>query len=209
MFFYFLYQIKIQDMLWQGRRESGNVSDRRFSGGGMVAGGGIVGAIIYILFQFLGGGGEGGQNIQLNGGRQLSATEQRVDDERAHFVKVVLAETENVWNKIFSEKKLKYREPTLVLYRDYQESACGTGSTAMGPFYCPADEQVYIDLSFYNELQNRFKAPGDFAMAYVIAHEVGHHVQKLLGISEKMERLRGHISQTEYNKSFSEAGIAG
>src|SRR6185436_8832868 len=116
------------------------------------------------------------------------------------FVKVVLAETEDVWKKVFTDQGNLYREPTLVLFRDYVQSACGNASAASGPFYCPSDEKLYIDLAFYQELQERFHAPGDFAMAYVIAHEVGHHVQNLLGIADQAQRVRERVGDQEYNK---------
>ncbi|TMI95972.1 MAG: metalloprotease, partial [Bacteroidetes bacterium] len=122
------------------------------------------------------------------------------DDERAKFVKVVLGYTEDVWDSLFVLQGKEYKKPTLVLFRSSVESACGLASAASGPFYCPGDEEVYIDLSFYQELEDRFKAPGDFAEAYVIAHEVGHHIQKLLGISDKMESLRQQLSEGQYNK---------
>ena len=131
---------------------------------------------------------------------EMTAEEQAADNERAKFVKVVLGYTEDVWNDIFSNQGNSYRYPTLVLFRNNVESACGFAGAATGPFYCPGDEKLYIDLSFYQELQDRFSAPGDFAMAYVVAHEVGHHIQKLLGISEKMERRREQLSENEYNK---------
>jgi predicted metalloprotease len=115
----------------------------------------------------------------------LSTEQQAADDDRAKFVKVVLADTEDVWNKLFAEKGSDYREPTLVLFRDGVQSACGNASSASGPFYCPMDNKLYIDLSFYQELQEKFNAPGDFSMAYVVAHEVGHHIQTLMGTSEK------------------------
>jgi hypothetical protein len=112
----------------------------------------------------------------------------------------VLADTEDVWNNLFSQMNQQYQEPTLVMFTGMVESACGNASSASGPFYCPADRKVYIDLSFYDELKDKLNAPGDFAMAYVIAHEVGHHVQNLLGISEKVQRARSQLSETEYNK---------
>lgn len=189
-------------MLWRGRRESGNVSDRRgFSGGGIAIGGGLVGVIIYLLNLFL----NGGDLTQLTNpanqnSAELSPTEQAADDERAAFVKVVLAETEDVWHQIFKEQGIEYTEPKLVLFRDMVESGCGNASAASGPFYCPADQQVYIDLSFYEELQQRFKVDGDFPMAYVIAHEVGHHVQNLLGVSAQMAEKRQQLSEQEYNR---------
>ena len=187
-------------MLWKGRRESGNVSDRRFSGPGLAVGGGAIGLIIYLLNMFLGGGDPTQLNTQLNQGRELTAAEQAADDERASFVKVVLAETEDVWNELFREQGGQYVEPRLVLFRGAVESACGSASSASGPFYCPADQQVYIDLSFYEDLQNRFQVSGDFPMAYVIAHEVGHHVQNLMGVSSKMQEMRQQLSEAEFNK---------
>ncbi len=149
-----------------------------------------------------GGGSVHSQLPQLMPGSQqeMTAEEKAADDERAEFVRVVLADTEDIWNKIFAESGDDYQEPTLVLFRDGVQSACGTASSALGPFYCPGDQQVYIDLSFYQDLQTRFKAPGDFAMAYVIAHEVGHHIQNLNGTSEKVQRLRQRLNETEYNK---------
>ncbi|MEO8771782.1 MAG: neutral zinc metallopeptidase [Ferruginibacter sp.] len=194
-------------MQWQGRKESDNVEDRRgMSGGGkMIAGGGIIGVIVLVINLLL-GGGNGEQGIQLptpsqqTQQSQLSPQEQAADDQRASLVKVVLADTEDVWGKIFSQDGEQYTKPTLVLFRDQVESACGNASAASGPFYCPGDQKLYIDLSFYQELQQRFHAPGDFAMAYVVAHEVGHHIQKLMGISDKMQRLRGQLSDEEYNK---------
>ena len=196
-------------MQWQGRRQSDNVEDRRgMSGGGKVlAGGGIIGVIVLIVNMLLSGNGE--QSIQIPDLSQqdqqaqsstLSPQEQAADDERAAFVKVVLADTEDVWSKIFSSHEEQYAAPTLVLFRDHVSSACGNASSASGPFYCPGDQKLYIDLSFYQELQNKFNAPGDFAMAYVVAHEVGHHIQKLMGTSDKMSRLRGRLSEEEYNK---------
>lgn len=189
-------------MRWQGRRESGNVEDRRgTSRGGLIAGGGIGGIVIALLIYFLGGDPSQVMNMQQAGPQQqLSPEQQAAEDEAAGFVKVVLAETEDVWNKVFSEMGQQYREPTLVLFTGVVESACGNASSASGPFYCPADEKVYIDLSFYDELHHKLNAPGDFAMAYVIAHEVGHHIQKITGISDKVQRMRGRVSETEYNK---------
>jgi predicted metalloprotease len=191
-------------MLWKGRRTSTNVDDRRgVSGGGIAAGGGIVGVIIYLLYTFLGGGSGEAPPIQLPTGgaaQEMTAAEKAADDERAEFVKVVLAETEDVWNSIFSQQGQDYPEPTLVLFRGASQSACGHASAAMGPFYCPSDRQVYIDLSFYEDLQNKLNAPGDFAMAYVVAHEVGHHIQNLNGTAEKVHRLRQQVSEAEYNK---------
>ena len=191
-------------MLWKGRRTSSNVDDRRgISGGGVAAGGGIVGLIIFLLYNFLGGGGDTSNLPQLLPGQnqtEMSAEEKAADDERAEFVKVVMADTEDVWNTLFSNMGDDYREPTLVLFRDGVQSACGSANSAMGPFYCPGDSKVYIDLSFYQDLQTRFNAPGDFAMAYVVAHEVGHHIQNLNGTAAKVHRLRQQLTETEYNK---------
>lgn len=190
-------------MLWRGRRESSNVDDRRgVTGGHVAAGGGIIGVIIYLLYNFLGGGGGGTQQLPPIGGQQqeMTAEEKKADDERASFTKVVMADTEDVWSKLFSEMGKTYQPPTLVLFRDGVQSACGMASSATGPFYCPGDQQVYIDLSFFRELQQRFNAPGDFACAYVVAHEVGHHIQYLNGTSDKMARLRQQVSEEEYNK---------
>lgn len=191
-------------MRWTGGRESGNVQDRRgMSGGGIAVGGGILGVIVIVLRLLLGGGGsdDGSIPVQLpQQSTQLSPEEQAADDQRAKFVKVVLGYTEDVWNDLFAKQGSQYKEPTLVLFRDAVQSACGNASAASGPFYCPGDEQVYIDLSFYQELTEKLNAPGDFAMAYVVAHEVGHHVQKLMGTSDKMARLRQQVSEPEYNK---------
>jgi len=191
-------------MLWKGRRGSSNVDDRRgISGGGIAAGGGIIGVIIYLVYTFLGGGGDSSTIPPVlpgNTSTEITAEEKAADDERAEFVKVVLADTEDVWNKLFAEQGKDYPEPTLVLFRDAVQSACGNANAAMGPFYCPTDQQLYIDLSFYEDLQKKLNAPGDFAMAYVVAHEVGHHIQNLNGTADKISRLRRQVSETEYNR---------
>lgn len=188
-------------MLWRGRRESGNVEDRRFSGRGIAMGGGLIGVIALVLNFLLGGGDLSQLTQQLpTQQEQMSPAEQAADDERAGFVKVVLAETEDVWNKIFNEQGKQYVEPILVLFRNGVETGCGNASSVTGPFYCPADQNLYLDLSFFEEMQNRLHASGDFAMAYVIAHEVGHHVQYLLGTSNKMDRLRQQLSEEEFNR---------
>jgi uncharacterized protein len=191
-------------MLWRGRRGSSNVDDRRgISGGGIAAGGGIIGIIIYLVYTFLGGGGDSSTIPPVlpgNTSTEMTAEEKAADDERAEFVKVVLADTEDVWNKLFAEQGKDYPEPTLVLFRDAVQSACGNANAAMGPFYCPTDQQLYIDLSFYEDLQKKLNAPGDFAMAYVVAHEVGHHIQNLNGTADKVSRLRRQVSETEYNR---------
>lgn len=189
-------------MKWIGRRESSNVEDRRgFSGGGLAVGGGIIGVIVILLKVFLGGDASSlPEALPQAPARELSAEEQKLDDERASFIKVVLADTEDVWNKLFSASGESYAEPTLVLFRQSVQSACGMAGSATGPFYCPGDQKVYIDLSFFEDMQNHLQAPGDFAMAYVVAHEVGHHIQKLNGTSDKMHRLRQQLSEEDYNK---------
>ncbi|OKP76343.1 metalloprotease [Paenibacillus sp. P3E] len=191
-------------MKWQGRRGSSNVEDRRgMGGGGKVIGGGIGGIIIVVIVTLLSGGNAG----DILGGLTSSGTntsapyEQTAQEkELADFVSVVLADTEEVWSGVFQEEGKTYQDPTLVLYTGSVDSACGTATSAVGPFYCPGDAKLYIDLSFYDELQQRFQAPGDFAMAYVIAHEVGHHVQTLLGTTEKLDSVRQSLSEKEYNK---------
>lgn len=189
-------------MRWKGRRQSTNVEDRRrISPKGMVGGG--IGSIVIIIVILLLGGDPTSllQDIQINNQETSSNyTESAEDRELAQFVSVVLAETEDVWHNIFSEEGANYLEPTLVLFHGRVQSACGIAGSATGPFYCPGDEKLYIDLSFYDELQQRFQAPGDFAMAYVIAHEVGHHIQNLTGIMDQMNDLRSQLSQEEYNK---------
>jgi uncharacterized protein len=190
-------------MQWLGRRGSTNVEDRRgLSGGGLAAGGGVIGVIIYLLYSFLGGENIDPSQLPVPPGQQteMTATEQKADDERAQFVKVVLAETEDVWNKLFADAGKKYTEPTLVLFRDAVQSACGNASSASGPFYCPEDSKLYIDLSFYQDMQDKLNAPGDFAMAYVIAHEVGHHIQKLNGTAAKISRLRQQSNEADANR---------
>ena len=189
-------------MQWLGRRESSNVEDRRgLSGGGLAVGGGVIG-VIFILAKFLLGGGDLNDLQQLAPQQQQEmTTEQKAaEDKEAAFVKVVLADTEDVWTKLFKDMGRTYTDPTLVLFNGVTTSACGNASEATGPFYCPADEKVYIDLSFAQQLKDQFGATGDFAMAYVVAHEVGHHVQDLLGVTKKMEQLQQQLNETEYNK---------
>lgn len=191
-------------MRWKGRKESSNVEDRRGmspGGKGMIGGG--IGTIAIVLVVLLLGGDPTSiiQNVQLdNQTTNTNYTESAEDKELAQFVSVVLAETENVWHAIFKEEGSTYREPKLVLFSGSVQSACGTAGASTGPFYCPGDEKLYIDLSFFEELQRRFKAPGDFAMAYVIAHEVGHHIQNLTGVMDKMNEIRSQVSKEEYNQ---------
>jgi predicted metalloprotease len=187
-------------MLWQGRKGSSNVEDRRgIGGGGIAVGGGILG-VIALLVNFLLGGGDTTQLPIPNQNTPMSSEQKAAQDSMAAFVGVVLKETEDVWNELLSKAGQSYREPTLVLFSGSTESGCGFASAASGPFYCPGDQKLYIDLAFYDQLKEQFCAPGDFAMAYVVAHEVGHHVQKLLGISDKMERIRQQVGKEEYNK---------
>jgi hypothetical protein len=188
-------------MLWQGRRESSNVEDRRgITGGHVAVGGGILGVIALVLNFLLGGDSSTTQIPFPNQNQPMSAEQKAAQDELAKFVKVVLADTEDVWAQLMAKAHKEYHAPVLVLFNEATQSGCGSASSATGPFYCPTDERLYIDLSFYDELKNRFGASGDFAMAYVVAHEVGHHIQNLLGISEKVQRLRSRLSEEEYNQ---------
>ena len=202
-------------MKWEGNRESSNVEDRRGDGGG---GGGFglggrsvgIGTIVVALL----GGWLFGINPMtilslLSGGSPTAQVQQQpqtpaqrppADDRMARFESTVLADTEDVWKDVFSKAGGTYKEPRLVLFKgQVGTGGCGTGQSAMGPFYCPADQKVYIDLAFYETLTKRLGAPGDFAQAYVVAHEVGHHVQNLLGISAKMDEMRSRVSKTEFN----------
>src|SRR5436190_12402843 len=183
------------------QRASSNVEDRR--GMGMVGGGlGVGGIVIALIAYFLGVD----PRMALNVAEQVAppAHEQghqgTPNDELGRFVAKVLGSTEDVWTKIFEQSGAQYRPPTLVLYDGMTRTACGTGQAAMGPFYCPNDEKLYVDLSFYRDLKNRFHAPGDFAQAYVIAHEVGHHVQKLTGSFKRLENAQGRASRAETNR---------
>lgn len=190
-------------MQWKGRRESGNVEDRRGLGGKGVAIGGV-GTIVVVIIALIMGKNPADLMQAVNQGQpapaEQAAPRSAAEEEAAAFVKVVLADNEDVWNKIFQENGATYVEPKLVLFTGSVESGCGGASAAMGPFYCPADQKAYIDLSFYDELKNRFNAGGDFAMAYVIAHEIGHHVQNLMGTSNKVHAMRERLSEKEYNK---------
>lgn len=197
-------------MKWEGRRQSSNVDDRRgISGkGGLLAGGGIVGIIVVLLQLF---GGETGQQVasvvnQVAGGNQTQQTE-RVEltaeqKKIGEFTATVLADTEDVWEKVFAEKRLgTYEKPTLVLFTASVNTGCGQASSSVGPFYCPADHKLYMDMDFFEELKTRFGAKGgDFAIAYVMAHEVGHHIQTLLGTSQQVRRQQQGLSQAAANK---------
>ncbi|WP_194768298.1 neutral zinc metallopeptidase [Tamlana sp. I1] len=211
-------------MKWQGRRRSSNVEDRRGQGGSQRSRFGGVGGFnpmllaplikllfskvgliivgLFLVVTFLTGNNPltiisqffTGGPVQTETSAPYQGTEK--ENELAEFSATILANTEDVWNSLLDN----YRNPTLVLFTGSVSSACGTASSATGPFYCPGDEKLYLDLSFFNDMERQLNAPGDFAQAYVIAHEVGHHIQKIMGITAKMDQLRGQMSQTEYNK---------
>ena len=192
-------------MRLDNRRRSTNVEDRRSSGmgmGGKGAIGGGLGIVIFLIISLLGGdpGAILNNTNIINPGSNVEYVETEKDKELAEFVSVVLATTEDVWSDIFKEMGYEYTEPSLVLFKDQVQSACGVAGASTGPFYCPGDAKLYIDLSFFDELSTRFKAPGDFAMAYVIAHEVGHHVQTQFGVTEQLNKARQNLSQKEFNK---------
>ncbi|OPL17546.1 MAG: metalloprotease [delta proteobacterium ML8_D] len=194
-------------MKWQGRRQSTNVDDRRATPAkGLAIGGGISGGILVIIIVLvltLCSGGDLSQILNSGLALQESGSSYQVtqeEEELAQFVSVVLAETEDVWTELFAREGIEYIEPTLVLYNEYVESACGIAGAATGPFYCPADQKVYMDLSFFEELQQEYGAPGDFAIAYVVSHEVGHHIQTLLGIMEDVQNLQSRLSEVEANE---------
>lgn len=191
-------------MRWLNRRLSDNVEDRR-GGGGMRTvgiGGGIGGIIIVVLaLLFNQDPQQALQSVQQGSGQpSQSEAVTSSSDEISRFASTVLADTEDVWSQLFSEMNKNYKDAGMVLYTDYDQSGCGAAQAAMGPFYCPADEKVYLDLKFFTEMEQRFKVGGDFAMAYVIAHEVGHHVQNLLGTSRKVQSMRSQLSEKEYNR---------
>lgn len=207
-------------MKWQGRRRSSNVEDRRGKSAGGMGGGGfnpmLIGPLLRILFSKTGlvivgiliafsvltgtnplsflGGLLGGNSQGFT--TETNYTPSAEEDRLAAFSETILADTEDVWNALLEN----YREPTLVLFSGQVSSACGLASSATGPFYCPGDEKLYIDLSFFKEMEVKLNAPGDFAQAYVIAHEVGHHIQKIMGITSQMEQLRREVSEKEYNQ---------
>ncbi|WP_026705557.1 KPN_02809 family neutral zinc metallopeptidase [Flavobacterium soli] len=194
-------------MKWQGRRESGNLEDRRgMSGGKVVAGGGIIGVIILLITMF---GGQEAQNLvpvieQFNQQQNTQTTERELtaeEIETGKFVDALLTDNEDVWNKIFKENGMTYKEPNLVLFTGQVETACGGATSASGPFYCPGDQKVYMDMGFFAELKSKFGAKGgDFAVAYVVAHEIGHHVQTLMGTSGKVRQMQQGMSEAEANK---------
>lgn len=194
-------------MRWKGARQSANVEDRRHLGGRRMAVGGGLGSVVFIIIALMfgadpaallrdvsgpGGSGDGGMSLP-------KGPTDPADDEKAEFVATILATTEDAWKRIFQQMGKQYKEPNLVLFRGATDSSCGFADSAVGPFYCPGDSRVYLDLGFFEELERRFQAPGDFAQAYVIAHEVGHHVQNLLGIMDQVQQQRGRLSEKEYN----------
>jgi predicted metalloprotease len=189
-------------MRWRGERESENVEDERSSsGGGMMIGGGIGTLVLIVIALFLGVDPQALlQQVPQQAGPGVQRPLNPQEEEAKQFVAVVLADTEDVWNEQLRQIGKQYREPKLVLFAGRVNSACGLASAAVGPFYCPEDEKVYIDLAFFDELKRRFHAPGEFAQAYVIAHEVGHHVQKVLGISDHMRRMERGLSPEERNQ---------
>jgi predicted metalloprotease len=192
-------------MLWRGSRQSENVEDRRgVSGGGLAIGGGLGGIVLLVIALLLGVDPRQLLN-QAPSDDPRSATEtsrpvNASEEELKQFVTAVLGETEDVWNELFRRSGKRYIEPKLVLFTDQARSGCGLAGAAVGPFYCPGDQKVYIDLSFYQELKSRFRAPGDFAQAYVIAHEVGHHVQNLLGVMDRAKSGQNGMSRETANQ---------
>ncbi|HNR42204.1 MAG TPA: neutral zinc metallopeptidase [Bacteroidales bacterium] len=189
-------------MKTEGRRTSSNIEDRRGMSTGKMAVGGGIGAIAIAVIVLLLGGDPSTvlETMQSPAVESGSVTSSPEEDAMANFVSVVLAGTEDVWTRVFRESNLTYRQPKLVLFRNQVQSACGYASGASGPFYCPGDEKVYIDLAFFDELRTRFGAYGDFAVAYVVAHEIGHHVQNLLGIINEVNGKRARLDQVSSNK---------
>ena len=192
-------------MFWKGQRQSENVEDRRgMSGGGLAVGGGLGGIVLLVIALLL--GADPRQLLEQSpaqdpaSGTQSSRPVNPAEEELKQFSATVLASTEDVWADIFRQEGERYVKPTLVLFTDQVRSACGAAGASVGPFYCPNDQKLYLDLSFFRELQTRFRAPGDFAQAYVIAHEVGHHVQKLMGTMDKVDAARGRMSEAEANQ---------
>jgi predicted metalloprotease len=193
-------------MRWMGDRESGNVEDRRgISGGGIAAGGGLLGLVVLVISLLT---GQDPGSLQPAGGSDPGnapgvrrEANPRKEEEEKKFISVVLADTEDVWHELFRQGLGKnYPEPKLVLFSGNSQSGCGFASSATGPFYCPNDQRVYIDLQFFDELQNRFHAAGDFAQAYVVAHEIGHHVQKQLGILDEVHAKQRRMSEAQANQ---------
>ncbi len=191
-------------MRWRGRASSGNIEDRRGMSTGKIAAGGGIGTLAIVLIVWLLGGNPTQLINNMQTGTESAADPSVIEAEAelAEFAGVVLKDTEDIWNQLFSQGGRTYQEPILVLFSGSAQSACGYSSSATGPFYCPGDSKVYIDLSFLADLQRQLGAQGDFAMAYIIAHEVGHHVQNLLGITGQLNQLRGRVGEKEYNKEL-------
>ena len=189
-------------MRWQGRRESSNVEDRRSSGGGFGGGKptGVLGLLIILVGAYYGVDLSGLVGEMKVGTTQSSPLQSQQEDQLFKLSKVVLGDTEEVWSTYFSKNNRQYVEPRMVIYNGVTPTACGTGQSAMGPFYCPNDQRVYLDLSFYNDMKNKLGAAGESAFAYVIAHEVGHHVQNLFGTLTQVHRLQSRSSRTEANQ---------
>ena len=188
-------------MKWTGRRQSGNVEDRRGMRPGRMAVGGGLGTIVVLIIAALFGADP--RDLIKNVPQQQTQENVPVDpaqEPMREFVSVVLADTEEIWGQIFSQQGATYQKPWVVLYSEAVESACGFATAASGPFYCPPDQKVYIDLTFFDELKSRFGASGDFAIAYVVAHEIGHHVQNMMGLTDQVHNMQGQVSQEEYNQ---------
>lgn len=197
------FNLKIGKLMrWQGRRESSNVEDRRSSGGGFGGGKptGVLGLIIILVGAYYGVDLSGLVGDMEVGTTQSSPLQSQQEDQLFKLSKVVLGDTEEVWSTYFSKNNRQYVEPRMVIYNGVTPTACGTGQSAMGPFYCPNDQRVYLDLSFYNDMKNKLGAAGESAFAYVIAHEVGHHVQNLLGTLTQVHRLQSRASRAEANQ---------
>jgi uncharacterized protein len=191
-------------MRWRGERQSTNIEDRRGLSGGKIAVGGGLGTMLVIIIALIFGADPRQllEQVPSNPPAEVGSSQSGnpEEEELKQFVSVVLAKSEDVWHDVFRQNGREYREPTLVLFTDQVRSACGMAGAAVGPFYCPGDEKVYIDLSFYEALRRRFNAPGDFAQAYVVAHEVGHHVQNLLGISDRVHAMQQRASEVQANE---------
>jgi len=195
-------------MRWEGRRESENVEDRRRVSGPVAVGGGVGVILLAIVIALLGGdprallqqANDQGAGAPAGSGLDPDQPLDPEEEKRGAFAKVVLADTEDVWTQLFTEKNQQYQKPNMVLFSGQVQSACGTAQAASGPFYCPGDSKLYLDTTFFRQLDEQLGAPGDFAQAYVIAHEVGHHVQNLMGTTDKMDQLRRKVSEVEYNE---------
>ncbi len=192
-------------MRWRNQRKSTNVEDRRGARKGIALGGGSLGILVLAVAIYLCGGDPGSllRQVPSSGSKPARNETQRAgntEDQLKSFAGAVLGSTEDVWNEVFRKNNLRYREPKLVLFTGQVTSACGYASAAMGPFYCPGDQKVYLDFAFFNELQNQFNAPGDFAAAYVIAHEVGHHIQNQLGTMDQVTRMQARSGKTQANQ---------